>query len=89
MTEFAACNAGTEVKLADGNAVVLEVVREVIVALCHGTNEDCNALILVEACDVIADPYDLRVETERDFPAVRRKVIRNGVLNHFDQLLLR
>jgi hypothetical protein len=59
MTEFTACNAGTEVKLANSDAIVLDVVREIVVALGHGTNEDCNALALVEASDIIADTYDL------------------------------
>jgi hypothetical protein len=89
MAKFAACYAGTEVELADGNAVILDVIRKVIVALCHGTNKDCNALVLVQARDVVTDTYDLCVETERDLAAVGRKVIGDWVLDHLDELLLR
>lgn len=88
MAELAACNAGTEVKVADTNAVVLDGVREVIVALRHSTNEDCDTLVLVQAADVIAKTYDLGVETKRDLTAVGWQVIGDRVLDHLDQLLL-
>ena len=88
MAELTACNAGTEVKLANGDAVVLDVIGKVVVALGHGTYEDCNALALVEAANVIADTYDLGVEAERDLAAVGGKVIGNGVLDDFDEFFL-
>ena len=62
MAELAAGNAGTEVELANGNAVVLDVIREVVVALGHGTNENCNTLALVKTTDVVADSYNFRIE---------------------------
>ena len=89
MAELTACNAGTEVELTNGDAVVLDAVGEVVVALGHGTDENGNTLTLVEASDVITDTYDLGVETERDLAAIRREVIGDGVLDDFDELLLR
>ena len=88
MAELAACNAGTEVEVADTDAVVLDSVREVIIALGHSTNEDGNALVLVEAANVVAQANNLGVETEGDFAAVGRQVISDWVLDHLDQLLL-
>ena len=59
MAEFAACHAGTKIELADGDAIVLDVVCKIVIALSHGPNENCNALILVEAGNVVADADDL------------------------------
>lgn len=88
VAELAACNAGTEVEVADANAVVLDGVREIVVALRHGTNEDRDTLVLVETSDVVAQAHNLSVETESDLAAVGRQVIGDWVLDHLDQLLL-
>ena len=88
VAELAACNAGTEVEVADADAVVLDSVREVIVTLRHSTNEDGDALVLVEAANIVAQADNLGVETEGYFPAVGRQVISDRVLDHLDQLLL-
>ena len=88
VAELAACNAGTEVEVADTDAVVLDSVCEVIVTLCHSTNEDGDALILVEAANVVAQTNNLGVETEGDLAAVWRQVVRDWVLDNLDQLLL-
>jgi hypothetical protein len=89
MAELTACNAGTEIKLANGDAVVFDVVGKVVVALGHSTYEDCNALAFVEIANVVADTYDLGVEAERDLAAVGRQVIGDGVLDDLDELFLR
>jgi hypothetical protein len=89
VAEFTTRNAGTEVEIAYGNAVVLEVVGKVVVALCHGSDKDCYAFVLVEAGDVVADAHNFRVETERDLAAVGWEVVCYGVLDDFDELLLR
>jgi len=89
MAEFTAGNAGAEVEIADGDAVVFDVVGKVIIALGHGTHEDGNALALPEPSDVVADTHHFRVEAKRHFTAMGRKVIGNGVFDHFNQLLLR
>lgn len=88
VAELAACNAGTEVEIADANAVVLDRVREVVIALRHGTDKDCDTLVLVETSDVVAQAHNLSIETESDLAAIGRKVIRDWVLDHLDQLLL-
>jgi hypothetical protein len=88
MAEFAACYAGTEIELADSDAVVLDVVREVVIALGHGTYKDGNALALVESTNVVADTYDLRIETERDLAAIRWQMVGDGVLDNLDELFL-
>jgi uncharacterized Zn-binding protein involved in type VI secretion len=89
VTELATCDAGTEVEVADGDAVILEVVGKVIAALGHGTDKDGNALVLVEAGNVVADAHNLRVEAEGDLAAVGGQVVGDGILNDFDQLFLR
>jgi hypothetical protein len=50
VAELAARDAGTKVKLADSYAVVFDVVGEVIVALGHGSNEDCSRCFEVRRC---------------------------------------
>lgn len=89
VAELAACNAGTEVEVAYADAVVFDSVCKVIVALCHSTDEDCNALVLVETSNVVAEAYNLGVETESHFAAVGWQMIGDGVLDHLNQLLLR
>jgi len=70
MAEFAACNAGTKAPIADTDRVVFEMIREIIIALCHGSNEDCNAFVLVQAMDVIPHANNLGLEAEGDLAAV-------------------
>lgn len=88
VAEFAARNTSTEIEVADGDGVVLDSVREVVVALGHGANEDAYALILAEALDVVAHSNNLGVEAESNLPAVRRKVVGDWVLDDLDELLL-
>jgi hypothetical protein len=88
VAEFAAGYAGTKVEVADSNAVILQVVRKVIAALCHGSNKDCYALVLVETLYVVAYTHHLRVEAECDFAAVGWKMIGDGVLDNLDELFL-
>lgn len=88
VAEFTACNAGTEIELADGDAVVLDVVGKVVIPLGHGSNEDCDALILAETGDIVAHTHNFRVETECDFAAIGWEVVGNGILNDLDELLL-
>lgn len=70
MAELTARNAGTEVELTNRDAVVLDVVGKVVVALGHGTNKHGNALALVEASNVVAHSHNLRVKAERYLSAV-------------------
>lgn len=59
VAEFAACNAGAEVELADGDAVVLYAIGKIVATLGHGTDKDRDALLGVQALDVVAHAHDL------------------------------
>lgn len=88
VTEFAAGNAGTEVEVADTDAIILDGIGKIIVALGHSADKDCDALVLIEAPDVVAQAHNLSIETESDLPAVGWQVIGDGVFDDLDQLLL-
>jgi hypothetical protein len=89
MTELAACHTGAEIEVADTDGIVFELVRKVVLALGHGSNEHSDALLRAQALDVITYPHDLGVKTESNFPAIGRKMISDGVLDDLDELLLR
>lgn len=89
MAELAAGNTSAEAVVADTDGVIFELICEIIVSFSHGTDENTNALVLAQALDVILDSDYWRIETERDLAAVRRQVIRDGILDDVDQLLLR
>lgn len=83
MAELAAGHARTEAIIADTDRVVLETVGEVVPAFRHGPDEHAHALFRAQIRNVVPDPYDRRVEAERNFPTIRRKVLRHGI---FDDL---
>lgn len=62
VAEFAAGDTGTEGVVADTDGIVLELVRECVVALGHGTDEDTDALLRAKVLDVIPYSYDRCVE---------------------------
>jgi hypothetical protein len=62
MAEFTACNASTKAPVANTDRVVLEVIREVVIALCHGSNEDGDAFVLVQAMNVVTYADNLGFE---------------------------
>lgn len=84
MAEFTASYACTEVEVTDGDAVVLDMICEIIISLRHGTNENCNALTLPEPSNVVADTYNFRIEAECNFAAVWRKVVGDGIFDDFN-----
>ena len=88
VAEFAASYASTEVELADGDAVVFDRVGKVVVALGHGSDEDGDALVVVQTLDVVPDADHLGVEAERDLAAIGREVICEGVLDDLDELFV-
>lgn len=45
VAEFAAGNAGTEIELADSNAVILDLIGEVVTSFGHGSYKNGNALV--------------------------------------------
>lgn len=89
MAEFAACNAGTKAPVADTDRVVFKVIREVVITLCHSSNEDRNAFVLIQAMNVIPHANNLGLEAEGDFAAVRGKVVGDRILDDLNQFLLR
>lgn len=89
MTELTACNAGTEIEVADGDTVVFDGISEVITTLCHGADEYGNALVFAKSGNVVADTYDLGVETQRDLAAIWWQVIGDWVFDDFEKLFLR
>jgi hypothetical protein len=55
VAEFATCNAGRETVIADGDLLVDVLVCEVIGSLCHGSNKDTNALLLLQGFHIFSD----------------------------------
>ena len=82
MTEFAASNTGTEAEIADTNRLILEIIGKVVLSFRHGADENTDAFIWCEALDVVFDPDHFSLEAQCDFPAIWRKVTRNGILDH-------
>lgn len=89
MTEFTARNAGTQAIVTDTDRVIFERIGKGIISLGHRTNEDTDALLGVQGLNVVLNPDHGRVETEGHFPAVGRQMVRDRVLNYFQQLLVR
>lgn len=58
MAELTAGHASTQAKVRDGDSIVLELVREVVLALGHSTHEDADTLLGIERLDVVLDPHD-------------------------------
>lgn len=46
------------------------MICKVVIALCHGTNENGNAFILIQTLDIIPYSDRLRVKAKGDFTAV-------------------
>ena len=81
MTEFAACNASTEAVVADTDRLVLECIREVVLAFGHGADEDTDAFTGSQTLDVVFHSNDRSVKAEGHFPAVRRKMVGDRILD--------
>lgn len=81
VAKLAAGNTGTEAVVADGDGVILESVRKIVASLGHGANEDADALLWTEGLDVVVHTHNGGIETERDFAAVGRKMVRDRVLD--------
>lgn len=89
MAELAARHTGTQTVVADRNRIILELISKRVSALGHGADKDANALLGAEIHDVVPHAHNGRVERERDFAAVGRQVVGDGVLDDLEQLLLR
>ncbi len=72
MAELAASDASTQAVVGDGNRIVFEHVRKVILALSHGTHEDTDTLFGTKSCDVVLHTDDFSLERQRYFAAIGR-----------------
>ena len=88
MTELAASNTSTQAEVADTDRLVLEIIGEVVLAFSHGADEDADAFVRCKALDIVFDPYNFCLEAQRDFPAIRRKMVGYRVLNDLQELFL-
>jgi hypothetical protein len=88
MAELAARNACAEAVVADADRFVLESICEIIFALGHSSDEDTDAFSWPKILDVVFYPNDFSVKAESDLPTVGRKMICDGVLDDFEELLL-
>ena len=89
MTELAASDAGTKAEIADTDRLVLEFVSKVVLAFSHGADEDTDAFIWCKALDIVFNTDNFCLEAQRDFPALRRKVVCYRILNDLQELFLR
>lgn len=88
MTELTAGHASTQAIVADTDRIVLERVGKVIVTLGHGSHKDANAFLGAERLDIVGRPHHGGLVTESHLTAVGRKVVRDGILDDLEQLLL-
>lgn len=88
VTEFTAGHASTQAVVADTDRIVFERVGKVIVTLGHGSDKDANAFLGAERLDIVSRPHHGGLVTESHFTAVGRKVVRDGIFDDFEQLLL-
>ena len=84
IAEFTACYASAQAVVADTDSVILVHVCKIVLAFCHGANEDADALVGTNVVDIVSNPDDVRLITEGDLSAIRRKMIRDGILNDFE-----
>lgn len=89
MAEFTAGHTSTQAVVADTDLVILQRVGKVIITLGHGTDEDADALFGIQRLNVVSGPHNGSLETESHLAAVGRQVVRNGVFDNLQQLLLR
>jgi hypothetical protein len=88
VTELATGNTCGKTVVANTDGFVLESIGKVVFAFGHGTDEDADALRGAQRVDVISDSYDICVKTQGDLPAIGWQVVRDRVLDDFEELLL-
>jgi hypothetical protein len=89
VAEFTTCYTGTKGKVADRNSVIFECVGKVIIAFCHGTDENADALFGPKSLDVVLDTYYRALKGECDLTTIGGKMLSDWVFNHAKKLLLR
>lgn len=88
MAELAASNTGRQAEVADTDGVILESICKIVAALCHGTDEDANALLWAKILNVVPHTDNRSIKTEGDLTAVGRQVISDRVLDDLEKLFL-
>jgi len=88
MTELAARHTRTEREIANTDRIVLELIRKVILPLRHRPHKNANTLLWAQSSNVVSNPDDFGIEAQRDLTAIRGKVLRDWVLDDFEQLFL-
>lgn len=89
MAELATRHTCAEAVVADTDGSVLERICKVIFALGHRADEDTDAFSCSKVLHVVSHPNDFGVEAESDLATIGRKMIGDGILDHFEKLLLR
>lgn len=89
MTKLAASHAGTEIKVADTDRFILVFIRKRVVSLCHCTDKDTNALLRADTLDIVVYTHHVCIKRQCHLSAIRRQVIRDWILDHFEQFFLR
>lgn len=82
MTELAAGHTCRQREVADGDLLVHEGIRKVILALSHGTHEDADALLGAYRLDVLTSPHERRVKAQRHLATVGGEMVSDRVLDH-------
>ena len=88
MTKLAACYAGRETIVADGDFLVHILIGKSIRALCHGADKHAYALLVPKVLNIVAYLDDRCIPAQCDFPTVRGQVVSNGVLDDLEKFFL-
>ena len=88
MTELAARDTCGQTEVADGDLLVYQLVGEIVGAAGHSADEHAAALLRTQRVDVVPHTHERGVKTEGDLAAVGREVVRDGVGDDPEELLL-
>jgi len=88
MAKLAAGNTSTQAVIANRDRLILERIRKVVFALCHGSHENTDALFRAKGLDVVSDSNNLSVEAQCDFATVWWEMVCDRVFDDFEKLLL-
>lgn len=88
VAELAAGHTSRERVVADSNLLVHKRIGKAVVTLCHGTNEDADALLRVEGLNEVATAHERSIEAQGHLAAIRGQVVSDGVLDHTEKLLV-
>jgi len=87
MAELATCYTGTQTEVANTDCVVFELVREIVFAFGHGTDEDADALFRAQSLYVVGYSHNGCFKAQSNLAAIRWQMVSNWILNYFEELL--